>query len=99
MAKAKKSKSSKVAGKVEAVKKKSPPKKKAEPKEQTDKEVIDEIASSLEGEYSSIFSIARKNVGDNLINLREEVLKLDGMSQSNYEVIIKEIDKYKMVSE
>ena len=98
MAKARKSKSSKVAEKVEAIKK-SPPKKEVKPKGQTDEQVIEEIASSLEEEYSSVFSIARGNVGDDLVKLREEVLRLDGISQSNYEVIIKEIDKYKMVSE
>ena len=88
MAKAKaKSKSSKVKEKVEVVKKSPPkPEKKVNP--------IEEIASSLEGEYSSVCSIARGNVGDDLVKLREEVLRLDGMSQSNYGVIIAEIDKY-----
>ena len=88
MAKAKaKSKSSKVVEKMEVVKKSPPkPEKKVNP--------IEEIASSLEGEYSSIFSVARENVGDDLVKLREEVLRLDGMSQSNYGVIIAEIDKY-----
>ena len=82
-----KSKSSKVAEKVEAVKKSPPkPEKIINP--------IEIIASSLEGEYSSVFSIARENVGDDLVKLREEVLRLDGMSQSNYGVIITEIDKY-----
>ena len=88
MAKAKaKSKSSKVKEKVEVVKKSPPkPEKKVNP--------IEEIASSLEGEYGSVFSVARGNVGDDLVKLREEVLRLDGMSQSNYSVIIREIDKY-----
>ena len=88
MAKAKaKSKSSKVKEKVEVVKKSPPkPEKIVNP--------IEVIASSLEGEYSNVFSIARRNVGDDLVKLREEVLKLDGMSQSNYGVIIAEIDKY-----
>ena len=87
MAKAKaKSKSSKVAEKVEVLKTPPKPKKQANP--------IEVIASSLEGEYSSVFSVARGNVGDDLVKLREEVLRLDGMSQSNYGAIITEIDKY-----
>ena len=87
MAKAKaKSKSSKVAEKVEVLKTPPKPKKQVNP--------IEVIASSLEGEYSSVFSVARGNVGDDLVKLREEVLRLDGMSQSNYGVIIAEIDKY-----
>ena len=88
MAKAKaKSKSSKVTEKVEVVKKSPPkPEKIVNP--------IEVIASSLEGEYSSVFSVARGNVGDDLVKLREEILRLDGMSQSNYGVIITEIDKY-----
>ena len=86
MAKAKaKSKSSKVAEKVEV---KTPPK----PKKQVNP--IKEIVSALNEEPYNIVTQARKNVGDDLVKLREEVLRLDGMSQSNYAVIIKEIDKY-----
>ena len=82
-----KSKSSKVAEKVEAVKK-SPPK----PKKTTNP--LEEIVSALDEDYNIVLAQARKNVGDDLVKLREEVLRLDGMSQSNYGAIITEIDKY-----
>ena len=88
MAKAKaKSKSSKVAEKVEAVKK-SPPK----PKKTTNP--IEEIVSALDEDYNIILAQAREKVGDDLVKLREEIVDMDGKSQSNYEAIIKEIDKY-----
>lgn len=87
MAKAKaKSKSSKVAEKVEVLKTPPKPKKQVNP--------IEEIVSALSEDYNIVLTQARKNVGDDLVKLREEVLRLDGMSQSNYAVIIKEIDKY-----
>ena len=87
MAKAKaKSKSSKVAEKVEILK--TPPK----PKKTTNP--IEEIVSVLSEDYNIVLTQARENVGDDLVKLREEVLRLDGMSQSNYSAIIKEIDKY-----
>ena len=87
MAKAKaKSKSSKVAEKVEILKTPPKPKKQVNP--------IEEIVSALNEDYNIVLTQARKNVGDDLVKLREEVLRLDGMSQSNYAVIIKEIDKY-----
>mgnify|MGYP001492781211 CR=1 FL=1 len=87
MAKAKaKSKSSKVAEKVEILKTPPKPKKQVNP--------IEEIVSALSEDYNIVLTQARKNVGDDLVKLREEVLRLDGMSQSNYSVIIKEIDKY-----
>ena len=87
MAKAKaKSKSSKVAEKVEVLKTPPKPKKQVNP--------IEEIVSALDEDYNIVLTQARKNVGDDLVKLREEVLRLDGMSQSNYAVIIKEIDKY-----
>ena len=87
MAKAKaKSKSSKVAEKVEVLKTPPKPKKQVNP--------IEEIVSALSEDYNIVLTQARKNVGDDLVKLREEVLRLDGMSQSNYSVIIKEIDKY-----
>jgi hypothetical protein len=87
MAKAKaKSKSSKVAEKVEVLKTPPKPKKQVNP--------IEEIVSALNEDYNIVLTQARKNVGDDLVKLREEVLRLDGMSQSNYAVIIKEIDKY-----
>ena len=86
MAKAKaKSKSSKVTKRVEV---KTPPK----PKKQVNP--IEEIVSALDEDYNIVLTQARENVGDDLVKLREEVLRLDGMSQSNYSVIIKEIDKY-----
>ena len=87
MAKAKaKSKSSKVVEKVEVLKTPPKPKKQVNP--------IEEIVSALNEDYNIVLTQARKNVGDDLVKLREEVLRLDGMSQSNYAVIIKEIDKY-----
>jgi len=87
MAKAKaKSKSSKVAEKVEILKTPPKPKKKTNP--------IEEIVSALDEDYNIVLAQARENVGDDLVKLREEVLRLDGMSQANYEAIIKEIDKY-----
>jgi len=87
MAKAKaKSKSSKVAEKVEILKTPPKPKKQVNP--------IEEIVSALNEDYNIVLTQARENVGDDLVKLREEVLRLDGMSQSNYAVIIKEIDKY-----
>ena len=67
---------------------KTPPK----PKKQVNP--IEEIVSVLSEDYNIVLTQARKNVGDDLVKLREEVLRLDGMSQSNYAVIIKEIDKY-----
>jgi len=84
MARAKKSKSSKVAEKVEAIKK-SPPK----PKQPTK-----DILAVLEAPYNRVFEKAIEQVGEDLIKLREEVVRMDGISQSNYAVIIKEIDKY-----
>ena len=87
MAKAKaKSKSSKVAEKVEVLKTPPKPKKQVNP--------IEEIVSALNEDYNIVLTQARENVGDDLVKLREEVLRLDGMSQSNYAAIIKEIDKY-----
>ena len=87
MAKAKaKSKSSKVAEKVEILKTPPKPKKQVNP--------IEEIVSALDEDYNIVLTKARKNVGDDLVKLREEVLRLDGMSQSNYSAIIMEIDKY-----
>ena len=87
MAKAKaKSKSSKVAEKVEVLKTPPKPKKQVNP--------IEEIVSALAEEYNIDLTQATENVRDDLVKLREEVLRLDGMSQSNYGVIIAEIDKY-----
>ena len=80
-----KSKSSKVAEKVEAVKKKSPPK----PVQPTK-----DILVALEEPYNQIFEKAIEQVGEDLVKLREEIVRMDGMSQSNYAVIIGEIDKY-----
>ena len=79
-----KSKSSKVAEKVESIKK-SPPK----PVQPTK-----DILAVLEAPYNRVFEKAIEQVGEDLVKLREEVLRLDGMSQSNYGAIITEIDKY-----
>ena len=66
--------------------------KSSKPKKQVNP--IEEIVSALDEDYNTVLTQARENVGDDLVKLREEVLRLDGMSQSNYAVIIKEIDKY-----
>ena len=79
-----KSKSSKVAEKVESIKK-SPPK----PVQPTK-----DILAVLEAPYNRVFEKAIEQVGEDLVKLREEVIRMDGMTQSNYAVIIKEIDKY-----
>jgi len=79
-----KSKSSKVAEKVESIKK-SPPK----PVQPTK-----DILAVLEAPYNRVFEKAIEQVGEDLVKLREEVVRMDGMSQSNYAVIIGEIDKY-----
>ena len=85
MAKAKsKSKSSKVAEKVEAIKK-SPPK-----PEQPTKDIL----VALEEPYNQIFEKAIEQVGEDLGKLREHIVKEDGSSQANLQAIIKEIDKY-----
>jgi hypothetical protein len=69
---------------------KTPPK----PKKQVNP--IKEIVSALTEEpYNIVLAQARENVGDDLVKLREEVLRLDGISQSNYSAILTEIDKYK----
>ena len=60
MAKAKKSKSSKVAEKVEAVKKKSPPK----PEQPTK-----DIWLALEAPYNKLFEDAIENIGEDLEKL------------------------------
>ena len=85
MAKAKKSKSSKVAEKVEAVKKKSPPK----PEQPTK-----DIWLALEAPYNKLFEDAIENIGEDLEKLREYFVLEDGRSQANLQAIIKEIDKY-----
>ena len=79
-----KSKSSKVAEKVESIKK-SPPK----PVQPTK-----DILAVLEAPYNRVFEKAIEQVGEDLVKLREEIVRMDGMSQSNYAVIIGEIDKY-----
>ena len=81
-----KSKSSKVTKKVEILKTPPKPKKKTNP--------IEEIVSALDEDYNIILAQAREKVGDDLVKLREEIVDMDGKSQSNYEAIIKEIDKY-----
>ena len=101
MAKARKSKSSKVAEKVEAIKK-SPPKKKVKPKGQTDEQVIEEISNSFTNNaavYQAVLSQAVNKVGNEIREVRAEIVKMDAVSQDNYELILSEIDKYKTVSE
>ena len=80
-----KSKSSKVAEKVEAVKKKSPPK----PEQPTK-----DIWLALEAPYNKLFEDAIENIGEDLEKLREYFVLEDGRSQANLQAIIKEIDKY-----
>ena len=79
-----KSKSSKVAEKVEAIKK-SPPK----PVQPTK-----DILVALDEPYNQIFEKAIEQVGEDLGKLREHIVKEDGSSQANLQAIIKEIDKY-----
>ena len=79
-----KSKSSKVAEKVESIKK-SPPK----PVQPTK-----DILVALEEPYNQIFEKAIEQVGEDLGKLREHIVKEDGSSQANLQAIIKEIDKY-----
>ena len=78
-----KSKSSKVAEKVEAVKKKSPPK----PEQPTK-----DIWLALEAPYNKLFEDAIENIGEDLEKLREYFVLEDGRSQANLQAIIKEID-------
>ena len=79
-----KSKSSKVAEKVEAIKK-SPPK----PVQPTK-----DILAVLEAPYNKLFEDAIENIGEDLEKLREYFVLEDGRSQANLQAIIKEIDKY-----
>ena len=79
-----KSKSSKVAEKVEAIKK-SPPK----PEQPTK-----DIWLALEAPYNKLFEDAIENIGEDLEKLREYFVLEDGRSQANLQAIIKEIDKY-----
>ena len=98
MAKAKKSKSSKVAKKVEAIKK-SPPKPKKVKEELTDKEVCDKVSTSLWIVERNVFEEAREKVGDDLSKIRETVLIMEKETQQNYGNITGEIDKFKKISE
>ena len=98
MAKAKKSKSSKVAKKVEAIKK-SPPKPKEVKEGLTDKEVCDKVFTSLWIVERNVFEEAREKVGDDLPKIRETVLTMEKETQQNYGNITSEIDKYYKISE
>ena len=87
MAKAKaKSKSSKVAEKVETVKK-SPPK----PKVLSDAEKIELVESGLSNEDKVIFSQAS---GSTLAEKREDIVLLQTLRGANLSSILNEIDKY-----
>ena len=87
MAKAKaKSKSSKVAEKVEILK--TPPK----PKKTTNP--IEEIVSALDEDDNIVFSKVRESEGDDLVKIKEKLLQMEVSLQQNYQVIIMEIDKY-----
>lgn len=80
---------------VEVIK---PPPSKHEHK--NDKEVIEDIVSVLNEEpYNIVLAQVREKNGDNLVKIREEIIKMDGSSQQNYSAIIKEIDKYNIVGE
>lgn len=68
-----------------------------EPKGMTDTQVIETILKSLEQPYDDVFTMVRNRVGDDLVKLREEVVKEDEMSQANYAVIIQTIDRYKKI--
>ena len=87
MAKAKaKSKSSKVAEKVEAVKK-SPPK----PKVLSDAEKIELVESGLSNEDKVILS---QTSGSTLAEKREDIVRLQSLRGANFSSILNEIDKY-----
>ena len=98
MAKAKKSKSSKVAKKVETIKKSLPKPKKVK-EELTDKEVCDKVSTSLWIVERNVFEEAREKVGDDLSKIRETVLIMEKETQQNYGNITGEIDKFKKISE
>ena len=85
MAKAKKSKSSKVAKKVK--------------KELTDHEVCDTVSSALWHVEQNVFEEARKKVGHDLPKIKEEILRMEKETQQNYGNITGEIDKYYKISE
>ena len=88
MAKAKKSKSSKVAKKVK--------------EGLTDKEVLKVISDGFTNNvnvYRGVLSQAIDKHGHDLVKVKEHIKHLDGISCDNYEPILREIDKYKKVSE
>ena len=98
MAKAKKLKSSikKMGKKVESVLK-AP-----SHKHKTDEDVLKDISESFTNNvnvYRGVLSQAIDKHGHDLKKVREHVKYLDGVSCDNYEPILKEIDKYKKVSE
>ena len=96
MAKAKKLKSS--IKKVESIKK-APPKPKKVKIELTDHEVCDAVSSALWIVEKNVFDQAREEVGHDLPKIREEILRMDKVSQQNYDNILSEIDKYYKISE
>ena len=93
MVKAKKSKSSKVAKKVEAIKK-SPPKPKKVKEGLTDKEVCDKVFTSLWIVERNVFEEAREKVGDDLPKIRETVLTMEKETQQNYGNITKLVNSH-----
>ena len=98
MAKAKKLKSSikKMSKKMESVLK-AP-----SHKHKTDEDVLKDISESFTNNvnvYRGVLSQAIDKHGHDLEKVREHVKHLDGVSCDNYEPILKEIDKYKKVSE
>ena len=86
MAKAKKSKVSWVAEKLETVKKKSPPKPK--------KPILESILESLDDDQVQVIYQAKYKVGDDLKAIRSEIEKIAQSRQSNFSAILSEIDKY-----
>ena len=65
-------------------------------------QVIEEISNSFTNNaavYQAVLSQAVNKVGNDLREVRAEIVKMDAVSQDNYELILSEIDKYKIVSE
>jgi len=72
------------------------------PKHKTDEDVLKDISDSFTNNvnvYRGVLSQAIDKHGHDLVKVREHVKHLDGVSCDNYEPILREIDKYKKVSE
>ena len=68
----------------------------------TDEVVLKEISDSFTNNvnvYRGVLSQAIDKHGHDLVKVKEHIKHLDGVSCDNYEPILREIDKYKKVSE